>query len=218
VNRKIKPIKNRKVSAINLYVPPETKASWYQLYDGMHKNDTTSFSEFLSSLLSEKISQITESNEGFLTIQLSKSELDAWNEQRLKESAGDPIPWDAFIIEKVNAGINLLDELKKYTGPDVEEFENEIESLKESNSQLKRQIADLRQEIKIREVTAGRNLVRDAILDALGKAEKPLNFINLAREVDNKKVLYQELMRLLDDDIINVETRGTNEYFSQNLE
>ena len=125
----------------------------------------------------------------------------------------NPIHWSEFIIEKVNAGINLLDEVK-YSGPDSEEYEKKIRSLKETNSRLMKQVADLKQELKIKDVTAGRNLIRDAILEALGNADNPLTFIDLAQTVDNKKVLYAELMKLFDDEIIHVEVKGKTDYFS----
>jgi cell division protein FtsB len=215
----IKPIKDRKVSAVSLYIPPEIKEFWYGCYDDLYKDNVEkpSISEFLSGMLNDRLKQLTVSENGLLTLEISENDLKAWDNHRKDEShdPDNPIPWSEFIIEKVNAGINLLEETK-YSGPDSEEYEKKIDSLKETNSRLMKQVADLKQELKIKDVTAGRNLIRDAILDALGKADKSLTFIDLARAVDNKKVLYAELMRLFDDEIIHVETKGKTDYFSYN--
>jgi hypothetical protein len=212
-----KPIKDRKVSAVSLYIPPEIKEFWYSCYDDLYKENAKkpSISEFLSGMLNDRLKQLTVSENGLLTIEISEDDLKAWDNQRNNEShdPDKPVPWSEFIIEKVNAGINLLDEVK-YSGPDSEEFEKTIRALKETNSRLMKQVADLKQELKIKDVTAGRNLIRDAILEALGNADGPLTFIDLARAVDNKKVLYAELMKLFDDEIIHIETKGKTDYFS----
>jgi|GEM_PF-5076806 len=216
----VKPIKDRKVSAVSLYIPPEIKVFWYSCYDDLYKENVEkpSISEFLSGMLNDRLKQLSVSENGIITLEISDNDLKAWDNQRKDEShdLNNPIHWSEFIIEKVNAGINLLDEVK-YSGPDSEEYEKKIRSLKETNSRLMKQVADLKQELKIKDVTAGKNLIRDAILDVLGNADNPLTFIDLAQAVNNKNVLYAELMKLFDDEIIHVEVKGKNDYYSYNL-
>lgn len=215
--RPIKPIKDRKVSAVSLYVPPEIKEFWYDCYEQLYyeKKDKPSISEFLSGMLNDRLKQLNLSNNGLLTLEVSGADLKEWDELRLSESVdpADPVPWGEFIIEKVNAGINLLDEIR-HTGPDTGDYEKKIDHLKETNTRLMRQVADLKQEIKVKDITAGRNLIRDAILEVLINTDKQVSFIDLANAVDNQNVLYSELMRLFDDDIINVETKGKSDYYS----
>jgi len=212
-----KPLKDRKVSAVSLYIPPEIKEFWYNCYDDLYKENAEkpSISEFLSGMLNDRLKQLSVSENGLLSLEISENDMKAWDNQRKDEShdPDNPVPWSEFIIEKVNAGINLLDEVK-YSGPDSEEYEKKIRSLKETNSRLMKQVADLKQELKIKDVTAGKNLIRDAILDVLGNADNPLTFIDLALAVDNKNVLYAELMKLFDDEIIQVEVKGKTDYFS----
>jgi len=216
-NRPIKPIKDRKVSAVSLYIPPEIKEFWYNCYEQLYyeKKDKPSTSEFLSGMLNDRLKQLNISDNGLLTLEVSAADLKEWDELRLNESLdpADPVPWGEFIIEKVNAGINLLDEIR-HAGPDPGDYEKKIDRLKETNTRLMRQVADLKQEIKVKDITAGRNLIRDAILDVLINTDKQVSFIELANAVDNQNVLYTELMRLFDDDIINVETKGKSDYYS----
>ena len=215
-NRPIKPIKDRKVSAVSLYVPPEIKQFWYDCYEQLYyeKKDKPSISEFLSGMLNDRLKQLNISDNGLLTLEVSGADLKEWDELRLNESVdpADPVPWGEFIIEKVNAGINLLDEIR-HAGPDTGDYEKKIDHLKETNTRLMRQVADLKQEIKVKDITAGRNLIRDAILEVLSNSDKQVSFIDLANAVDNQDVLYNELMRLFDDDVIEVETKGKSDYY-----
>ena len=198
-------------------MPPEIKQFWYDCYEQLYyeKKDKPSISEFLSGMLNDRLKQLNLSNNGLLTLEVSGADLKEWDELRLSESVdpADPVPWGEFIIEKVNAGINLLDEIRQ-AGPDTGDYEKKIDHLKETNTRLMRQVADLKQEIKVKDITAGRNLIRDAILDVLINTDKQVSFIDLANAVDNQDVLYSELMRLFDDDIINVETKGKSDYYS----
>ena len=215
-NISIKPIKDRKVSAVSLYIPPEVKKFWYDCYEQLYndKKDKPSISEFLSGMLNDRLKQLNISDNGLLTLEVSGADLKEWDELRLNESVdpADPVPWGEFIIEKVNAGINLLDEIR-HAGPDTGDYEKKIDHLKETNTRLMRQVADLKQEIKVKDITAGRNLIRDAILEVLSNSDKQVSFIDLANAVDNQDVLYNELMRLFDDDVIEVETKGKSDYY-----
>ena len=198
-------------------MPPEIKQFWYDCYEQLYyeKKDKPSISEFLSGMLNDRLKQLNLSNNGLLTLEVSGADLKEWDELRLSESVdpADPVPWGEFIIEKVNAGINLLDEIR-HAGPDTGDYEKKIDHLKETNTRLMKQVADLKQEIKVKDITAGRNLIRDAILEVLINTDKQVSFIDLANAVDNQDVLYSELMRLFDDDIINVETKGKSDYYS----
>ena len=197
-------------------MPPEIKQFWYDCYEQLYyeKKDKPSISEFLSGMLNDRLKQLNISDNGLLTLEVSGADLKEWDELRLNESVdpADPVPWGEFIIEKVNAGINLLDEIR-HAGPDTGDYEKKIDHLKETNTRLMRQVADLKQEIKVKDITAGRNLIRDAILEVLSNSDKQVSFIDLANAVDNQDVLYNELMRLFDDDVIEVETKGKSDYY-----
>lgn len=220
----IKPIKGKNVSAVYLYVSPEVKKFWYNFYEDVFRKEKNkpSISEFLSGIVNQYITGISPRDHDIFTITCTAQDRELWDKIRLDESPDpeDPQTWSEFITSKVNAGINLLDEIQT-TAPETGKLENKVIELSGENVRLLQQIADLKEQLKRKDVMDHRLVLRESLIKIIATADKPLRYTDVRLELNKRNVthnpdaVYPALTDLVADDIIKMDIEGNSEYFSK---
>lgn len=217
-----KPLKGKNVSAVYLYVPPEVKNFWYQFYeDSFKKSDAKpSISEFLGGILNLHITTNAETDSRVLTITCTGPDFEYWNKVRLEESPDpeDVQSWDEFITSKMNAGINLFDEIQT-AAPETGKLEAKILEISLDNVNLLQRVSDLKEQLKRKETMDLRNVLKDSLINIIATSDKPLKYVDIRQELNkmgvsyNSDAVYPALTDLVGDDIIKMDVKGTSEYF-----